>query len=256
MQLPQNLLVPLLLCTTLIDANSSRNAASYATTHAFQRDASVAKDDDTTFASSKVDNKNCLGHGRFRGRSRFEHNDIIPIQGKGRDVGLETRLLQLGRSIHSIRGGGGVVERKAAFSTQQEAANCDTNDEDDDDDTIINPQKYYQASKIKRGTRTTGAGARKHGPNRSIFSYTTGADSIVGADDASSRLTTAALAGHIKNSSSQTSSTKSHKKSKKGKPRLDTNNPMIGRLWAKRSKGGALILKFPTKWCIWPTRRS
>ncbi|KAL7503066.1 hypothetical protein ACHAXN_000902 [Cyclotella atomus] len=85
------------------------------------------------------------------------------------------------------------------------------------------PTKGLRAKKsIKRGTRTTGAGASKR--NSSIFSKQT-------EDAASKSWTAAALAGDVLN--------------RRSTDELEEKNPMIGRLWAKQSDQGTLILKLP-----------
>lgn len=77
----------------------------------------------------------------------------------------------------------------------------------------------------RRGTRTTGAGASRRNP--SIFSKQD-------EDEAAKSWTTAALAGDMLNRQSS--------EVEKAK-----NNPMVGRLWAKLSDQGTLILKLAPK---------
>lgn len=94
------------------------------------------------------------------------------------------------------------------------------------------PKKYAESvqkkSSSKRGTKTTGAGASKRNP--SIFSV---------QNELPQSWTAAALAGDVLNRQPE----------KTAKKIIDDNNPMTGRLWAKLSNRGTLILKIPSDDC-------
>ncbi|KAL3793688.1 hypothetical protein HJC23_010260 [Cyclotella cryptica] len=85
-------------------------------------------------------------------------------------------------------------------------------------------------SSTKRGTRMTGAGASKR--NRSIFS--TQSEKTPAHQD----WTAAALAGDVLNRHSVTETRMT---------REEHNNPMIGKLWAKLTDRGTLLLKIPAE---------
>ncbi|KAL9190038.1 hypothetical protein ACHAXT_007249 [Thalassiosira profunda] len=112
---------------------------------------------------------------------------------------------------------------------------------DEDRQAALEIMRQYQAQTqkyaLKRGTRTTGAGASWRNP--SIFSV-----DYSNAEQAASYSpgwTAAALAGDMLNRGRQS---KSHK-SKKDHGGAGDTNPMLWRLWAGRSDRGTLVLQFP-----------
>jgi hypothetical protein len=91
-------------------------------------------------------------------------------------------------------------------------------------------------SALKRGTRTTGAGASKR-RNPSIFAPSSG-----GQFNSYQQWTAAALSGDVLNRQHSSSSSTS---SKSSKTKVKTNNPMSGRIWARKTDEG-LIIKIST----------
>ncbi|KAL7462286.1 hypothetical protein ACHAXS_002668 [Conticribra weissflogii] len=139
------------------------------------------------------------------------------------------RLIALAKII---RGGG---------SNDEDENKSDYSDKDE-----ISPEhvkiSHCQAS-FRRGTRTTGAGASKR-RNPSIFSQEA---KFLSSTAGSQRWTAAALAGDVLNrrSDSELNNCMNIRMKNKNVGKLTSSNPMAGRLLAKQSKSGTLILKFP-----------
>ena len=137
-------------------------------------------------------------------------------------------------------------------SSSEEGDELDNNN--DDADSML--QHYYQSFihehhsqsryNLKRGTRTTGAGASKRNP--SIFSTSRQASSTAAAKGSYTKLTVAALSGDISNINQSTQSQSSKNgngKHTKSIQHTNNNNPILGRLWVQQTKFGSLVFKFP-----------
>ena len=131
---------------------------------------------------------------------------------------LSNNIQRIHKSLHSFRGGGDVFT-----------------DEPEEAETAESTTTTTTTTALKRGTRTTGAGASKR-RNPSIFASSS--PSSGGQFNSYQQWTAAALSGDVLNRQHSTSS-------KSSKTKVKKNNPMSGRIWARKTDEG-LIIKIPT----------